>query len=332
MTNKSIFTVKMRALVTGATGFIGSHLAEMLIKKGYEVTCLARRTSSLRWIEGLEVKIIYGDCTEMEALKGMIKGFDYIYHLAGVTKAIRGELYFRENSVGTENIVKAASEENPSLKKFIYLSSLSAFGPSPDGRLPEEDEIPHPVSDYGRSKLSGEEAVLRHKYSFPVVIIRPAAVYGPRDRDIYFFFKLIKKGIIPLWGGERFLSLLYVDDLIEGIISAGEKGEGVYFLSDGEIYSVESVVDRIADTLGVKAIKIRIPEPLLFTVASLSEGFYRITGRPPLINRDKMTEAIQRYWICGISRAIRDLGFKPKVFLDDGIRRTATWYRNHGWL
>lgn len=322
----------MRALVTGATGFIGSHLVEALIKRGYEVTCLVRRTSSLRWIEGLKVKLIYGDCKEKETLKGMIKGLDYIYHLAGITKAISGDVYLRENSLGTENIIKTAIEEEPGLKKFIYLSSLAAFGPSLDGKPPEEAEIPHPVSDYGRSKLSGEEAVLRYKKGFPVVIIRSAAVYGPRDRDIYFFFKFIKKGIIPLWGGERFISLIYIDDLIEGIILAGEKGEGVYFLSDGEIYSVETVTEMIADALGVKALKIRIPYPLLFTFALFSEGYYRITNRPPLINREKIKEISHRYWICNNSRAVRDLGFEPRVFLADGIRRTASWYKDNGWL
>lgn len=322
----------MKVLVTGATGFIGSHIVEALIRRGYDVTCLVRQTSSLRWIEGLDVKFIYGDCSNKETLGGLIKGFDYIYHLAGVTKAIRREMYFRENSLGTENIVNSAAEENPGLKKFIYLSSLAAFGPSPDGVPLDEDSPPNPISDYGRSKLSGEKAVLRNKGNFKVVIIRPPAVYGPREKDIYFFFKLIKKGIIFHWGGERFLSLLYVDDLVDGIISAGEKGEGIYFLSDGEIYSFEGVTEKIADTLGVKPIKIRIPESLLNSMALISEGFYEIAGKPPLINREKIKEAVQKYWICNNNRAVKELGFKPKVFLDEGLRKTAAWYRDNGWL
>jgi len=319
-------------LVTGGTGFIGSHLVEALIRRGYEVSCLVRRTSNLRWIKDLEVRLLYGDCTEKDTLKGMVKGLDYIYHLAGITKAISDDIYFRENALGTENVIKTAVEEEPGLKKFIYLSSLAAFGPSPDGRLPKEDETPHPVSIYGRSKLLGEEAILRHKKGLPVVILRPTVVYGPRDRDIYFFFKLIKKGIIPLWGGRRFLSLLYVGDLVDGIISAAERGEGIYFLSDGNIYSVDAVTETIANTLGVKALKIRIPEPLLFMVALSSEGYYKITGRPPLINREKIKEAVQRYWICDNSKAGKELGFKPRVSLVDGITRTAQWYRDHGWL
>ncbi len=322
----------MRALVTGGTGFIGSHLVEALLKKGYDVTCLVRQTSTLRWIEGLKVKLTYGDCAEKETLKGLIKGFDYIYHLAGVTKAISREVYFRENSLGTENIVNGAAEGNPGLKKFVYLSSLAASGPSPDGIPLDENMLPNPVSDYGRSKLEGEKAVLSMGGILKFVIIRPPAVYGPRDRDIYFFFKMIKKGIIPVWGGERFLSLLYVDDLIEGIISAGERGEGTYFLSDGKIYSVEAITKKITEALGVRPLKMKIPEALLYAIALISEGFYRITGKPPLINREKITEALQKYWICNNSRAVNDLGFKPGVFLDDGIRRTAYWYKDHGWL
>lgn len=322
----------MKALVTGATGFIGSHLVEMLVKRGYEVTCLVRRTSNLRWIKNLDAKLIYGDCAEKDTLKGLVRGFNYIYHLAGVTKAVSSEIYFRENSLGTENIINRAAEENPDLIKFIYLSSLSASGPSSDGTPMDEDSLPHPVSDYGRSKLSGEETVLRKKGVFKIVIIRPPAVYGPRDRDIYFFFKLIEKGIIIFWGGERFLSIIYVDDLIEGIISAGEKGEGIYFLSDGGVYTLEDVTEKIADALGVKPFKIRIPENLLYIMALFAEGFYRITGNPPLINREKIKEAVQKYWICNNSRAEKELDFKPKVLLDDGIRRTAAWYTDNGWL
>lgn len=322
----------MRALVTGGTGFIGSHLVEALLKKGYDVTCLVRQTSTLRWIEGLKVKLIYGDCAEKETLKGLIKGYDYIYHLAGVTKAISREVYFRENSLGTENIVNGAAEENPGLKKFVYLSSLAASGPSPDGIPLDENSPPNPVSDYGRSKLAGENAVLKNKDYLRIVIIRPPAVYGPRDRDIYFFFKSIKRGIIPLWGGERFLSLLYVDDLVEGIISAGESGEGIYYLSDGKIYSIDTVTGKIAESLGVRPLKIRIPESLLYIIALISEVLYKITEKPPLINREKIKEAVQKYWICNNQRAVRDFGFSPRVFLDDGIKRTADWYKDHCWL
>lgn len=323
---------KMRVLVTGATGFIGSHLVEALLKRGYEVACLIRRTSNLRWIEGLGVRFIYGDCTDKDTLRGITKGFDYIYHLAGITKAIRRERYFRENSLGTENIVNITAEENPDIKKFIYLCSLSAFGPSHDGRLPVEDDPPHPVSDYGRSKLLGEEAVLNQKNRINVVILRPPAVYGPRDRDIYFFFKLIKKGIIPLWGGERFLSLLFVEDLISCIISAGEKGEGIYFVSDGEVYSLESITEMIAGALGVRTVKLRIPESLLVIVALISEGYYRITSCPPLLNMDKIREAKEKYWICSNSKARREIGFEPGVSLSEGIKRTAAWYKDNGWL
>jgi nucleoside-diphosphate-sugar epimerase len=322
----------MKTLVTGATGFIGSHVIESLLKKGYDVTCLVRQTSSLRWIEGLKINLVYGDCAEKESLRGLTGGFDYIYHLAGVTKAISGEIYYRENSLGTENIVNIAAEENPGLKKFVYLSSLAATGPSLDGIPPDENTLPKPVSDYGGSKLKGEKAVLRQGDIFKVVIIRPPAVYGPRDRDIYFFFKMIKKGILPVWGGERFLSILYVDDLVEGIISAGERGEGIYHLSDGKIYSVDTVTEKIAESLGVRPLKIKIPEALLYAIALISEAFYKITGKPPLINREKIKEAAQKYWICNNSRAVNDLGFKPSVFLDDGIKKTAYWYKENGWL
>ena len=177
----------MKTLVTGATGFIGSHLVEELLKGGHRVTCLVRKTSNLQWINGLNVRLIYGDCTIKESLLNAVADFDYIFHLAGLTKAANERDFFSANALGTENLVSAVIEKNPDTKRFVYLSSLAAAGPSCDGTPAKEAGEPKPVSAYGRSKLEGERIVMRHKNTIPVTVIRPPAVYGPRDKDFYIF-------------------------------------------------------------------------------------------------------------------------------------------------
>ena len=214
----------MKALVTGATGFIGSYLAEALLKRGYEVTCIARSTSSLRWIEHLDLKYIHCDLADVDRCADHVRGFDYIFHLAGRTKATKEEEFFTANAVCTGNLARVAAERNPGLSRFVYVSSLAAAGPSSSGMPLKEDCRPMPVSFYGKSKLEGEKSVLRFRHRIPVTIVRPPAVYGPRDNDFLVMFRMVKKGIFPYWG-KGLYSMLYVEDLVTGIILSAEKKE-----------------------------------------------------------------------------------------------------------
>jgi nucleoside-diphosphate-sugar epimerase len=320
----------MKALVTGATGFIGSHLCEELITRGYEVTCLSRNTSDLKWIENLDIKLVKGDCTLPESLPDVLGSFDYVFHLAGLTKARSGDEFYCINARGTENLLKTAAERNPEVKRFVYLSSLAAVGPSKNGEPLREDSPPSPVSNYGRSKLEGETAVLRYGDSIPVTILRPPAVYGPRDKDFLVFFKMIKKGIFPSWG-KCYYSLLYIDDLIQGIIASAEdrKAEGkIYFLSDNRVYSDEEITKEISSVLNVKVTRLTVPKCVMPFFAFLGE---KISKRG-IINRDKMRELRHSHWICDAKKAREEIGFLPKVGLKEGIKWTADWYTIHRWL
>ena len=320
----------MKALVTGATGFIGSHLCEELIKRGYDVTCLQRKTSNLKWVENLDLKFITGDCTNLESLLRVVGGFDYVFHLAGLTKSCSEDEYFCVNAQGTENLMKAVSEKNPKIKRFIYLSSLAATGPSKSGAPLKEDTSPAPVSSYGRSKLEGEKAVLKYKNLVPFTILRPPAVYGPRDKDLLVFFKIIKKGIFPDWG-KCYYSMLYVDDLIRGIILTAESKKAedkVYFLSEDRIYSGVDIAKEISDALGVKIIRVRLPKLFMPFLAFLGE---RINKRG-IINRDKLREISHSHWICDAGKVREEIGYITKIGLKEGIKWTADWYRIHQWL
>ncbi len=319
----------MKVLVTGATGFIGSHLVEALVREGFEVTCLTRNTSNLRYLEGLNVSSLVGDCTDTESLSG-ISGFDYVFHLAGLTKANSEEESRLVNEKGTENIVDAVMRFNPALKRFVYISSLAAAGPSCDGNPLNEECDPRPVSVYGKTKLGGEKFVLGMKGNVPFTIIRPPAVYGPRDKDLLVFFKMVKRGLIPYWG-KSFYSFLYVEDLVHGIILSALKAEGegeIFFMSDGCIYSSDDIVDSISVALQCTPVKVGVPKfvmPLLGTIAEKMKGC-------SIINPDKIREIRHPNWTCNSSKAREKLGFSPKVKIKEGAKWTADWYRIHNWL
>lgn len=321
----------MKALVTGATGFIGSHLVEELIKKGYDVTCLVRKTSNLRWIETLEVTLLRGDCEDEDSLAHLPPDFDYIFHLAGLTKARREEDFYSVNVKGTENLLRAASARVKGVRRFIHLSSLAAAGPSRNGNPLSETSEPRPVSSYGKSKLESEGAIMRYRDRIPATILRPPAVYGPRDRDFYVLFRMLKRGFYPHWG-KCYYSLLYVDDLVRGLLMAAEEKEaegGVYYLSDGRFYSSEDIVNEIAGVLGTRIVKIRIPRPLMSVIVGITE---RLGKGSSIINRDKLKELNYFHWTCDSSKAAKDFRFIPKVTIKEGIKWTADWYRIHQWL
>jgi dihydroflavonol-4-reductase len=325
-----------RALVTGANGFVGSHLVEGLLSRGYQVTCLVRKTSNLRWLSGLMVKYVYGDISEKESLKGILKETDYVFHLAGLTKAKNWEEYLKANCQGTKNLIEACVRDNPRLKRFVYVSSQAAVGPGKDMKPLDETAPCHPITDYGRSKLEGERIVLEYSSKLPVTIIRPPAVYGPRDSDILGFFKVANKGLKTLFGkGESYISLSYVEDLADGIILAAESPRGVgqtYFIADDRVYSWREAFQIIAKILNKRTITIKIPKSILYTIAFFSESTFRLLGKPAVFNVQKVRELTQRYWLCDVSKAKRELGFSPQHALEEGAKKTVQWYQERGWL
>lgn len=322
----------MKALVSGSNGFIGSHLVEALKKRGYSVTCLVRKTSNLNWLKGLDVEFVYGDCTEKDSLYKAVEDADYVYHLAGVVRAVDRETYYRVNFLGTRNLLEVCNKTNRKIKKFLYLSTQAAAGPiNPNG----EGDC-QPITDYGKSKLKGEFEVHSYNDRLPVLIIRASVIYGPRDKDIYTYFKFLKKGLRPLPGkGEGHFNALYVGDLVEGMILAAENenssGE-TYFIADEKSYSWKEAADKAARALGVKTIKINIPRWLISASAFLSELSSGITHKPALIDRQKAKELLHNGWFCDITKARENLGFNPRISLEEGLKITASWYKDNGWL
>ncbi len=319
--------------MTGATGFIGSHLAEALLDRGVQVRCLVRKESDLKWLKGLPIEITLGDCRDKTSLTEAVKDTDHVFHLAGITKAVKEETYFEINASGTENLIRACLENNPRVQKFVYVSSQAAAGPCRNGDRRRECDRCDPVSAYGKSKRMGEELALAHAHEIPLVILRPTGVYGPRDKDFYTLFKWISKRITPYFSGK--VSLCYVQDLIQAILLAVESqtrsGE-IFFLSDGIDYLMREIGDVFARTMGVTSFSIPIPKWLIFGFASLSDYLSVLSGKPPLMSRGMAEQLTQKDWTCDITKAKTVLGFTPRYELSKGAKLTYQWYKDQKWL
>lgn len=326
----------MKVLVTGATGFIGSHLVEALVQQGAQVRCLVRNKRHLGWVKDSPVEFVVGNCQEKDSLKPGVKDVDQVFHLAGVTAAFKENTYYEVNALGTENLVQACIENNPRLEKFIYLSSQAAAGPCRTGGKKKESDPCEPVSPYGKSKLRGEELALSHSHELPILILRPCAVYGPRDKGFYALFKCLSRSIKPcLPDHDQHISMCYVQDLVRAILLAAEarteNGE-IFFLSDGQDYRMEEIGDIFAQAMEVRTLQLRLPKQMLFGMAFFAECFSRVSGKPSIMNRGKIEEMIHKNWLCDITKAGVLLGFEPQISLAQGADLAVAWYKKENWL
>lgn len=324
----------MRALVTGGTGFIGSHLINHLLdNEDAEVFALVRDTKNLKWLDGLDVHFLDGDLFSIPSLPTNI---DYVFHIAGITKARKLADYYTVNQHGTASLFRSLRAQNISPKKIFFLSSTAAAGPSLDGNPVKENDEPRPVTAYGRSKLLGEREALEFKEDFPLVIIRVGAVYGPRDEDFLSYFKTVNKGILlSLASQERWYCLCYIKDLIHSFDLCIQKT-----LKSGEIINIADPqhvtwdeFGRIAgELLGKKLLTVRLPLFLLKAAALVWEGAATVTNKPSTFNRDKLKAIGQTSWFTEIRKAEQLLSFSPRFSLREGLQETLEWYIDQGWL
>jgi len=327
----------VKALVTGATGFIGSHMTQALLKRGWEVVCPVRDLSSLRHLRGIPARII--PLTQVGSELGKDRGFDYVIHLAGATRARDYAGYRRANVESTRLLLEYLSKPaaNSSLKRFVLVSSQAACGPSPDDGTPITESDPLcPVSLYGRSKREAEEVALSFKEQVPITIIRPPAVFGPGDADVLSVFKCARYRLAPcLAGRDRMVSLIYVEDLVDGIITAAltlkSRGE-IYFLANPEPVVWRKFVLEVARVAGYRAVTLRVPLFLMYVAALTGDLVGKVRKIPPLIRSEKLEEMKQVAWVCSSEKARRDLRWRAGTPLEVAIEKTLEWYRQHAWI
>ena len=273
----------------------------------------------------------------VEQLKG--HAFDYVVHAAGVTKCLNKADFRRINTEGTKNLVDALIETGMPLKRLVFVSSLSVFGAIKEQQPYEEireTDTPQPNTEYGRSKLAAEQYLDSLGSRIPYIILRPTGVYGPKEKDYYIMAKSIKQHSDFAVGYRRQdITFVYVEDVVQAIFLALEKGENgrKYFLSDGQVYQSATFSKLIHEELGRPWwIRLTVPEWVLRIVTFCGEYTGRMTGKVTALNNDKYNILRQRNWRCDIEPARKELGYEPKVMLDEGVKRTIKWYKDNGWL
>ncbi len=324
----------MRALVTGANGFLGTWLTRRLLAGGHAVRALVRPGSPMGALSGLAVELARGDVTDPGSLPPAVRGCDVVFHLAGIRRAPRREDFLRVNAEGTRVLLEACAAHAPGLSRFVLAGSMAAAGPSATPRREEEPFAPREA--YGESKVEAERVTFSFAGRLPVTVARPPRITGPGDRENLLFFRIVARGfVLGFAGPPRPLSFVDVEDCARGMevlaVHPGAVGQA-FFVASPEITSIEGLQQEVARALGVKARVVRVPPALLRGAGSLADVASRVLGRHLPLNRKLAEQVLAPGWVCDPGKARRVLGFEARVGLAESLERSAEWYREVGWI
>ncbi|MCC6549426.1 MAG: NAD(P)-dependent oxidoreductase [Ignavibacteriaceae bacterium] len=324
------------AVVTGGNGFVGSHLVDMLLEKGYHIRCIVRKSSDLKWLADKPIELHPIGLENKNALEKVLHGADYLYHVAGVVKSKNPEGYFKGNVEATETLLEAAITAANTLKRVLIVSSQTAAGPSLDGRAVTEEMECHPLTTYGRSKREQELTAQRYIDKLPITICRAPAVYGERDTEIFIYFNTFSKGITTSVGfDQKKVSLIHVSDLVRGLIMAAEAEKSkrnIYFISSSKFYTWKEIGAVTSGVLKKKALTIPVPHAIVFTIAAIAQFLSLFSSKAATLNIEKARDLTQSHWICDSDKAYRDFGFRQEISIEQGIEQTCAWYKKEGWI
>ncbi len=331
--------MKKKLLVTGASGFVGSHLVERAFKLGFEVHAAVRRSSKVQDIASYVHQFVYPNFGDVDDLKNLFdkEKYAYVIHAAALTKAKSEDEMRCVNAEYTADLAQAAFQAQSPPLRFVFVSSLAAIGPvAYDAPLINESEPYHPVTVYGRSKRVAEE-MLRSKFADKsITIVRPTAVYGPREKDLFILFDMMNKGLDAYIGrSPQKLSFIYVEDLVDVLLEAcvqPQEGLMIFNVTDGSVYSRYEMADLFKKIVRKKLLRIHVPYAVVEKMAVFSQWLYKGSAKSPVIYPERLKELTAQNWGCDISLAKRILGFEPKYNLEEGLRESLLWYKENNWL
>ena len=322
-------------LVTGITGFVGSHVAEVAGDFDLRMRALVRKPTDAARLREAGCECVTGALEDAAAVREAVSGVDAVLHLAAATKARTPAEYQRANVAGTKAVVNAVLAADPPPQRLVYLSSLAAVGPPVDGRPVTRADTPRPLTTYGRTKLAGEKVCEAAADQVQVAILRAPAVYGPRDRDVFSFFRLASRGVVPLPSAATGrLQMVHARDLGRALLLAATSraARGVYHIAEAESYGWAEMARMVARAVGKPIRILRVPGPVIVAAAVASETIMGLVGKSTIFNREKARELLAPDWLCETELARRDFGFEAQIPLQAGFNETANWYKLHGWL
>lgn len=323
-------------LITGATGFIGSHLTDHLLSLGCRVHCLIRKTSGLPWLDRSRVHLHTVDLTQPGFSGDFLPDIQYVFHCAGRTQAKTRKEYNRINADACAPLYETCAAKGKRLKTVVHLSSLAAVGPATLDQPVDENSPCNPLTFYGHSKLAGEKIAQRFSSTLPMLILRPPVVYGPREKNFFTYLQTIHRGLnLRVGKTRRLLSLIYVKDLVRAMVRAATQPigkENVFFVTDGNIYSWEEVNQTATRILDVRTRAITIPEKALPPMALLCELAACLRSKPALLDRQRALEMRQDSWAALSTKFFNHFEYQPQYDLNRGLTETLEWYKNQRWL
>jgi nucleoside-diphosphate-sugar epimerase len=326
----------LKVLLTGATGFVGSHILDSLRARAIPTAILLRTSSNRQFIEPhlKQLDVRTGSISDSSSLPAAVKGITHVIHCAGATKAPSNSEFFDINQHGTRNVLDALNKSGAGIERFVHISSLAASGPAVPTAPAREADTPHPVSVYGRSKLGGEQEV-RSQCPGEFVILRPPGVYGPRDVEFLRLFRAVKTHILPRPSDRQNLSMVFVKDLAEAAVTCLRHKAAAgktYFVANPEITTARQIANEIAKQVGGWTVPCPLPTPVLWPLCLAQEILTRLTGKANVLSLQKFAELRAPGWVCDSSLLERETGFRCGVTLTAGITETLCWYEEQGWL